>query len=391
MNVIPARQDLSAAQGRLARWLLKEAFPHWSEQGWDALHGGFYERLTATGPVAGDARRARVQLRQIYCFARAPLLGWQGGAQRLVRDGLAHYRAHYLRPDGLTRTLVAADGSVADDRAVLYDQAFALLALSEVHRLLGAECKAREAAEALLARIRAAFARPGWGLRSVEGSERVLSSNPHMHLLEAALAWQGLSEDPRWQHLAEEIIGWSLEHMIDVGSGVLREHFELCGATAGIAGRLVEPGHQFEWAWLLLSSGLTSGPVSVEKIPAARFEAARRLIDIGETYGIRAGVAINSLLDDMSVHEPEARLWPQTERLKAHALMARLTGEPRHLHLAVEAAEALERYLQTGSRGLWYDRLLPDGRFVAEPAPASSFYHIVCAIAELSAAVASAS
>jgi mannose-6-phosphate isomerase len=40
-------------------------------------------------------------------------------------------------------------------------------------------------------------------------------------------------------------------------------------------------------------------------------------------------------------------------------------------------------YLDTPVPGLWWDRLRPDGGFVDEPAPASSFYHIACAIAEL--------
>lgn len=51
---------------------------------------------------------------------------------------------------------------------------------------------------------------------------------------------------------------------------------------------------------------------------------------------------------------------------------------------ALAAANGLWRYLQTPAAGVWYDKLRPDGSFVDEPAPASSFYHIMCAIAELS-------
>jgi mannose-6-phosphate isomerase len=43
------------------------------------------------------------------------------------------------------------------------------------------------------------------------------------------------------------------------------------------------------------------------------------------------------------------------------------------------------RYLDTPVPGLWYDRIDADGKLVDEPAPASSFYHLVAAIAELSA------
>jgi mannose/cellobiose epimerase-like protein (N-acyl-D-glucosamine 2-epimerase family) len=372
--------DARRPLARLERWLLTDAYPVWSQAGWDARHGGFHERLAANGPLAGDARRVRVQLRQIYSFARAPRFGWTGDARGLVIRGLDHFFARYRRPDGLARALVAADGTILDDRALLYDQAFVLLALAEACRLLGPGRGLRATAEGVLERIYATYGREGGGFRSEGASERPLSSNPQMHLLESALAWCALSDDPRWRRLADELVELALERLIDARSGVLREHFELEGTGhPPIDGRIVEPGHQFEWAWLLLCAG-----------GERQRRAARRLIEIGETHGVRDGVAINSLLDDMTVHDPRARLWPQTERLKAHALMARLTGEPRHWQLAAQAAEALERYLDAGAPGLWHDQRLPDGSFVREPAPASSFYHIVCGIGELAAALEAA-
>ena len=54
---------------------------------------------------------------------------------------------------------------------------------------------------------------------------------------------------------------------------------------------------------------------------------------------------------------------------------------------AANGAEALLKYLDTPVRGLWRDKLRADGTFVDEAAPASSFYHIVCAILELDRAV----
>jgi mannose-6-phosphate isomerase len=43
----------------------------------------------------------------------------------------------------------------------------------------------------------------------------------------------------------------------------------------------------------------------------------------------------------------------------------------------------LLKYLQTPLHGLWYDTMDVDAKFIDQPAPASSFYHIVGAIAEL--------
>jgi mannose/cellobiose epimerase-like protein (N-acyl-D-glucosamine 2-epimerase family) len=374
-----ARAALAHEQELLLHWLRADAYPLWATQGYDRIQGGFQETLTSAGPNAQQPRRARVQARQIYCFARAASLGWSpADAARLVSGGLEYFLARYRRPDGLFRTLVAADGSVLDDRAVLYDQAFVLLALAESQSALGPQPELLQSARLLRAALYQQLKRSGPGFSSAVPDALPLLANPHMHLLEAALSWIPIGHDAAWSGLAAEIVALALSRFIDPASGAVREHFDADWAPlAGIAGRIVEPGHQFEWAWLLLRWGGSDGG-------AAR-QAAERLVLLGEAHGIRDGVAINELLDDFSVRDGEARLWPQTERLKAALRMAAMTGDARYWSMALAAARGLRRYFDTAVRGLWYDRLTVDGKFVQQPAPASSFYHIVCAIGELKA------
>jgi mannose-6-phosphate isomerase len=200
-----------------------------------------------------------------------------------------------------------------------------------------------------------------------------------MHLFEAAQAWMQISDDTEWYALATEIATLALSRFINASTGAVCEHFTpTWSPLPGMPGRIIEPGHHYEWAWLLLRWAGTGH--------AETRHAAFRLIQIGELHGVHNDVVINALLDDFSVHDASARLWPQTERLKAAVLAARLTGEPRYWTMAVAAANALLRYFDTPTAGSWYDRLMPNGEFVEEPAPASSFYHIASAIAELSAA-----
>lgn len=143
----------------------------------------------------------------------------------------------------------------------------------------------------------------------------------------------------------------------------------------------MEPGHQFEWAWLLTRWAISRNrPDALQK--------AKRLFEIGEGHGLCPvrKVAVMALLDDFSVHDPLARLWPQTEWLKSAMLLAVITeGEERQAYLAsaMRAVHALQLFLDVPLKGLWRDKLKADGSFVDEDAPASSFYHIVCAIYEL--------
>ena len=128
-------------------WLCDAAYPLWSTRGVDPA-GGFHERLAQDGEPLAEPRRSRVNPRQAYCFAVAPSLGWRGDTAALVKHGLDYWVARYRRPDGLFRTLVNADGSPRDDRALLYDQAFGLLAFN-----VSAVGEARARARAAGARV----------------------------------------------------------------------------------------------------------------------------------------------------------------------------------------------------------------------------------------------
>jgi mannose-6-phosphate isomerase len=95
-----------------------------------------------------------------------------------------------------------------------------------------------------------------------------------------------------------------------------------------------------------------------------------------------------AMKDDFSVHDPVARLWAQTEWLKAAIALAQVSNGPERLaYLAdiPDAVQALRLYLDSAPAGLWRDKMATDGAFKEEPAPASSLYHIVCAISELDA------
>jgi mannose-6-phosphate isomerase len=371
------RARIHAQHDRYCAWLCDAAYPLWATRGIDPA-GGFHERLTQQGAPLAEPRRSRVNPRQAWCYAVSHSLGWRGDSAALVTHGLDYWYARYRRPDGLFRTLVNADGSVRDDRALLYDQAFGLLALNVSARAEARPDRERQSQE-LLALVTGTLKRPGPGFECGLPPSLPLQSNPHMHLFEAALAGcEVCSQSSLWKPLADDIAELALTRFIDASSGALREFFDAEWHPApGVEGRIVEPGHQFEWAWLLL------------RWDAGRrtraHAAALRLIEIGEQHGVRNGLAMNSLLDDFSPHDAGSRLWPQTERLKAASLAARVTGEARYLPVVAEAADALWRYLETPLPGLWFDRIDAQGTLVDEPAPASSFYHLVAAVAELSA------
>ena len=210
----------------------------------------------------------------------------------------------------------------------------------------------------------------GGGFR--ENGPHPYQANCHMHLFESALAWEPLG-GPSWTALSDEIANLAMSRFIDPASGALREFFDGQWRALEGEGGLVEPGHQFEWAWLLDRWGRARGD-------AAARAAARRLFENG-LKGVDPvrEVAVNALWDDFSVRDGTARLWPQTEHLKAAVVL----GDEAQ---ALRAARGLAQYLDVPARGAWRDKLQADGTFVEEPAPATSFYHLMVAILELETA-----
>ena len=351
---MPVPAEVQALNDSLKRWLFDHALPLWWEVGFDREKGGCFEKIGQDGKAIEGPRRARVAARQAWVYAEAGKLGWTGSWREARDHALEALTTTFARNDGLYRILADADGAPLDESANPYEQAFALLALSTAGRELEA-IRTREAMET------AGLLRPDGGVLD----EGLLKANPMMHLFEAVQAWTAVGADPGWKTLADTIAARAEASMIAPATGALGELFDTDWRLLGEAD--VEPGHQFEWGWLLLAHG------------RGEHGAARRLIEIGETHGIEQGVAIFSLDQTLQPRDRSARLWSQTERLHAHVAARRWDD-------ALKGATGLQRYLDVPVRGLWRDRLLPDGRFVDESAPGSSLYHIVSAVSALDAA-----
>jgi len=388
-----SRAAVVATQNQLLGWLRDVAIPVWDQHGVDRRSGGYFEELLFVEPqrvyaASGAVRRGRVVARQIFVFDVAHRLGWQSPLGSPVAHGGDYLFSRLHLGDGHFHTAVDAATHRARSPFSLYEQAFYLFALARLNATLGNRYPIVDTAAQCLGRLRRDYGRSEAGFEESNPPSLPLKSNPHMHLLEAALEWIAVSTGEvrqGWIELAREIVSLCLRRFCDPTSGAIREYFDdRWRPLAGDAGRIVEPGHQFEWAWLLLQwSGL--GFCSVAERSACA-TAAVRLVEIGEQWGVdpARGVAINEIWDDMSPKHAAAKLWPQTERVKAWcAMMERAAGAADAEHACakvVSAAAGLSKYLRADAPGLWHEAMLENGAMEIGPSKASSFYHVVCAI-----------
>jgi mannose-6-phosphate isomerase len=284
-----------------------------------------------------------------------------------MRHGLEFLKHAHVRNDGLFRAWVGGTdhGNVVD----LYDQAFVLLAFACCHAR--GEPALASRAETLLAALPAD---PGGGFADFEGA-RPLRANPNMHMFESSLAWISAGMNVPWVSVAAGQANLALHRLIDPQTGALSEFFGTgWRAPSPLAKRVVEPGHQFEWAWLLMRWGTMHND-------ALALAAARKLVELGERYGVDPdrNVAINALDGKLAAVDPGTRLWPQTERMRAAIALSILTDEDYYWDMAVRATRGLLLFLDVEVPGLWRDSLESEDY----SAPASSFYHIVGAITVL--------
>ncbi len=357
------------------RFVLGESLARWAEAGTDG-RGGFIERIGQDGtPDRAAPRRLRVQARQIYVFAEASRLGLIE-AHALAADGFAAMAERYWSADGGFIFSCDPEGGAHDPARYAYEQAFVLLAAAALYRL-GRNRLVLDWAERTQRFLDERLADPGGGgYFDAPGQDAPRGQNPHMHLFEAYLALFEATGDRAWRRRAEAMLALFCAHFLDP-RGAVGEFFTARWQPApGEAGTLREPGHQFEWAWLLARYRALC--------PDGQAVPAGAPLGFGLAGGIdpRDGLAFDAIGPDLHPRETSKRLWPQTELLKA--LLAGLAARP-----GPARAARIDRVCRTvtaryrSAWGLWHDRLDPSGAPIAAPAPASTLYHLFVAATEL--------
>lgn len=364
---------LADVRSRARRWMFDLALPYWLENGVDRERSGYVEMFDAEGRASAPFKRTRVTARQIYVFSHAALLGWEPGLEA-ARHGFQFLRDKARLQGGLWARRLSPTGEVIDTTPDLYDHAFVLFALGWYARASG-EREPLDLALTSLDALETHFRHPHGGFAHEVPMTGWRQQNPHMHLLEAALSLQDADPaEPRFAALAAEVVDLFRTRFFD--GSTLAEFFDDDWTRApGVDGRLVEPGHQFEWAWILWNHGRLSGRDMTREI--------RALYEFAERYGVdpRTGVTCSIVLDDGTPHDPGSRTWPNTERIKGALAYADVTGidTSAAVHSAVDVL--FDRHLDP--RGTWTEAFDGQGRPVTDTVPASTLYHVFLAFSEL--------
>lgn len=332
----------------------------WRSVGFDAALGLPFEKIDAQArAVATAERRAMACARQLYFFCRAA--DYADRAENLAHadrlyEGLLTFRDH--RHGGWCY-------SNLDGRKDLYALAFVLFALAAYDR-------ARATGPALALETldwieRRLALESGWYAHGGDADganlQTELLQNPHMHLLEACLAWVGRPQDAAFRACAGKILRLFDARLCNA-QGHLGEFFDASGAPDAARGHILEPGHHAEWFWLLAEAEAKLGQVLPEPKFARLFLTAER--------GGRLGQGLCDAIDRQhKIITPSKRLWPQLEYLRA------LTVRKQQDACAVHLDFIMAHYYREGH---WIEWLKNDLTVLDSDHRASTPYHLMTAL-----------
>lgn len=359
-------------------WALSVALPFWAEAGIDPRTGGFRERMTfAAEPILDAPHRLMVQCRQISVYALARTRGWWNQDDVLGR-ALDHLVRTYWQADGKPGWIFSVDhrGRPLDRRRDTYAHAFALFGLAWGYRVTG-DPQLLALADQTLTFIDIHLSAPdGGGLLDGDvRADRLRRQNPHMHFLEAMIALAQASGQERYLARAGEIFGLFSARFFEPTTGALGEYFDENWQPHGTPDPLCEPGHHFEWVWLLRHYQRLTGR-SVDRYAVGLYEHARR-------HGFDAqGFVIDELSTTGQPTKRSRRSWPHAEAIKAEAVEHE-GGRPGCDARAEQLLGIVNTtYLAGPFAGGWVDHVDEAGRPLVDYVPASTLYHLLFAIVE---------
>jgi mannose-6-phosphate isomerase len=338
--------------------------PLWQGPGWNADLALPYEALDADHrPLPPQRYRAMACARQLYLFAS--LIGEPGAAfaeeraAALFRSLQRHF--HDAEHGGWFYS-IDAHGKPLDKRKDLYTHAFIIFACAHYWAKVR-ESLVESVLDAALEVVAERFA-TGDGLYEavLERNWSSLKSgplqNPLMHLAEGFLATLAVREDAVTQDALLDLANAMQKRFIDRQHGVMMEK------PLGAVDNWFEPGHQFEWYFLLESSSLLRGSTLHASLERA-FAFTEQLGVDQQTGAVRAML---DLEPDSPPRDATQRIWAQAEYLRA------LTLRPDSEAAVLRQLQALQQH--SLHKGGWYECRDENGDVTRRDMPSTTPYHL---------------
>lgn len=367
-------RKLGVEAERCKDWLKTQALPLWAECA-TRPNGVFEEGLEENGQAfQSDLIRFRVQPRQVYVYAHATELSWFDGAkfvEKAVAEGFDRFRCE----TGEFAFSTSKDLIVNNSSKNAYEHAFAMLGYAWHYKLTQDSSSLIQAEECYQWFELALGDKVNGGYFSNTEEKNPRSQNPHMHLFEALMTLFEVSGDVLWLERANNIYDLFCTKFFN-GRNLI-EFFDENLEPKHETSENIDPGHQYEWIWLLNHYESLSGVDVSEQIEA--------LLSFAQKYGHSdLGLVMDEIKYTGEKFRDTSRLWCQTEFLKARVALYERNPTTENEEKIAEVVDLIfANYIDMAKPGCWVDQLKIDGTPVSYSSPASTLYHIFLAFSEV--------
>lgn len=362
-----SQPELTALFTSVQQHFLNVIVPLWQGPGWNADMALPYEALDARHqPLPPQRYRAMACARQLYLFAS--LIGQVPAAEERAAALFRSLQRHFHDAEhGGWFYSIDPHGKPLDQRKDLYTHAFILFACAHYWDKVR-EPLVESVLNAALEVIARRFA-TGDGLYEACLDRDWLSlgsgplQNPLMHLAEAFLATLSVRKDPGVQQALVELCTAMQKRFINAQHGVLMEK------PLGAVDNWFEPGHQFEWYFLLESSDV---------LRSSKLHASlERAFAFTEQMGVdpQTGAVAATLDPGGRTRDATQRIWAQAEYLRALTLRMDSEAAVQHQLQALQ-----QQFLHTGG---WHECRDEQGEVSRRDMPSTTPYHLATCYAGL--------
>jgi mannose-6-phosphate isomerase len=342
--------------------------PIWRGPGFNPALKLPYEAVNATShaPLPVERYRAMACARQLFVFSQA---GEAEHAHTLF-DSLVHYFQD--KQSGGWFFSVDAQGAPLDTTKDLYTHAFLVFACAEYGARFGNR-NALDIVKSTSALIETSFtAADGLFNAAMDASFGTVKTtpiqNPLMHLTEAWLAAREATQDSAFDTALRKLADAIARTFVHEPTGCIAE------LPLGADDNRLEPGHQFEWFWLVKQAGALLDGTGLD-------EALTRAFDFAQQHGVdRATGGVCASLDEAGkIKDATQRIWAQSEYLRA--LATRDDAAARAV-LPDQIERFQQRFLHSTG---WYECKTAEGEVSRADMPSTTPYHLATAYAALPA------
>ncbi|WP_118181474.1 AGE family epimerase/isomerase [Paraburkholderia phosphatilytica] len=342
--------------------------PIWRGPGFNSAMRLAYEAVgTDHQPASVERYRAMACARQLFLFT---VVGDAERADTLFDSLKTYFQDH---EHGGWFFSIDAEGKPLDTTKDLYTHAFVVFACAEYARRFGNR-DALSVVHLTSALIGERFAARDNLLNGALDADFATVKagpiqNPLMHLTEAWLAAREASKDSAFDQPLARLGEAIARHFVHAPTGCIAE------LPVGTPDNRLEPGHQFEWYWLVKQAGGLLASSGLD-------EALSRAFGFAQQHGVdpHTGGVAAALDEGGRIKDPTQRIWAQTEYLRALATRAAQGDEEAGTRLPSQIERFQLRFLHPGG---WYECKTETGDVSRADMPSTTPYHLATAYAAL--------